>query len=215
MVPTGHTPRLSRVARVLRRVRRTVLARRRLLAALLTGVAVAAGVQSATAPPPPTVGVLTAARDLPAGTLIGSEDLVSVDFAPASVPAGAARDVVGQTLAAPLRRGEPVTDVRLVGPALTTGDPELTAVPVRLPDAAMVALLDVGDRIDLIGTDPQGSGASVVAAGVPVLALPDAPEDTGGSAQPGGLVVVGAAPTEVTRLTDAGVRLFLTYSFSH
>ena len=202
-------------ARAFRRVRRVVLARRRLLAALLAGVAVAAGVQAATAPAPPAVGVLTAARDLPAGAVIGDDDLVTIEFAPGSVPSGASGDLVGQTLAAPIRRGEPVTDVRLVGPALTAGDAELIAVPVRLPDAAMVELLDVGDRIDLIGTDPQSSGASVVAAGVPVLALPRPPTDAGGTDQPGGLVVVGAAPTEVTRLTDASVRLFLTYAFSH
>jgi Flp pilus assembly protein CpaB len=205
----------TRLSRGLRRVRRVVLARRRLLAALLAGVAVAAGVQAATAPPRPAVGVLVAARDLPAGAVIVGDDVVTVDFAPGSVPSGASRDVVGRTLAAPVRRGEPVTDVRLVGPALTAGDPELTAVPVRMPDVAMVELLDVGDRIDLIGTDPQGSGASVVAAGVPVLALPEVPADTGGEAQPGGLVVVGVGPTEVTRLAEASVRLFLTYSFSH
>ncbi len=206
---------LTRLSRGLRRVRRVVLARRRWLAALLAGVAAAAGVQAATAPPQPAIGVLTAARDLPAGAVIDRDDLVMVDFAPGSVPSGAGREVVGRTLAAPLRRGEPVTDVRLVGPALTAGDPDLTAVPVRLPDAGMVELLDVGDRIDLIGTDPQSSGASVVATGVPVLALPRPSADTGGSGQPGGLVVVGAAPTEVTGLADASVRLFLTYAFSH
>jgi Flp pilus assembly protein CpaB len=210
-LPTGPT----RLSRAWRRVRRVVLARRRWLAALLAGVAVAAGVQAATAPPQPAVDVLTAARDLPAGAVIDGDDLVMVEFAPGSVPSGAGGDVVGRTLAAPVRRGEPVTDVRLVGPALTAGDPELTAVPVRLPDAGMVELLDVGDRIDLIGTDPQSSGASVVATGVPVLALPRPSADTGGSGQPGGLVVVGAAPTEVTRLADASVRLFLTYAFSH
>jgi len=204
-----------RLTRILRRVRRAVLARRRLLAALLTGVAVAAGVQAATAPPPPSVGVLTAARDLPAGAVLGSDDLVTVDFAPGSVPTGATREAVGRTLAAPVRRGEPVTDVRLLGPALTAGTPELTAVPVRLPDAGMVELLEVGDRIDLIATDPQGAGASVVATGVPVLALPSGSAETDASGQPGGLVVVGVASTEVTALADAGVRLFLTYSFSH
>lgn len=204
-----------RLARLFRHVRRIVLARRRLLAALLAGVAVTAGVQAATAPPPPSVGVLTAARDLPAGAVIGSDDLVTVGFAPGSVPSGAAtRGVVGRTLAAPVRRGEPVTDVRLIGPALTAADPELTAVPVRLPDAGMVALLEVGDRIDLIATDPQGAGASLVATGVPVLALPPASAEADGSGQPGGLVVVGVAPTEVTGVTDAGVRSFLTYSFS-
>jgi Flp pilus assembly protein CpaB len=209
--PTGPT----RLSRVLRRVRRVVLARRRWLAALLAGVAVAAAVQAATAPPPPAVGVLTAARDLPAGAVLQGDDLVLVDFAPGSVPSGTGREVVGRTLAAPVRRGEPVTDVRLVGPALTASDPELTAVPVRLPDAGMVELLDVGDRIDLIGTDPQSSGASVVATDVLVLAIPRPSGDAGASGQPGGLVVVGAAPAEVTRLADASVRLFLTYAFAH
>jgi Flp pilus assembly protein CpaB len=204
-----------RVPRILRRLRRVVLARRRLLAALLAGVAVAAGVQAATAPAPPAVGVLTAARDLPAGLVIGRDDLVSLDFAPGSVPSGVTRDAVGQTLAAPVRRGEPITDVRLVGPALTAGDPQLTAVPVRLPDPGMVALLDVGDRIDLIATDPEGSGASVVATGVPVLAVPPPSVEADASGQSGGLVVVGVSPTEVTGLADAGVRLFLTYAFSH
>jgi Flp pilus assembly protein CpaB len=208
-------PGIARLSRARRRVRRAVLARRRLLAALLAGVAVAAGVQATAAPPPPAVAVLTAARDLPAGAVIGDDDLVAVGFAPGSVPSGAARNPVGRTLAAPVRRGEPVTDVRLVGPALTAGDPGLTAVPVRLPDAGMVALLEVGDRIDLIGTDPQSSGASVVASGVPVLAIPRPSTDSSGTGPSGGLVVVGAAPTEVTTLTDASVRLFLTFAFSH
>jgi Flp pilus assembly protein CpaB len=208
-------PGIARLSRARRRVRRAVLARRRLLAALLAGVAVAAGVQATAAPPPPAVAVLTAARDLPAGAVIGDDDLVAVGFAPGSVPSGAARNPVGRTLAAPVRRGEPVTDVRLVGPALTAGDPGLTAVPVRLPDAGMVALLEVGDRIDLIGTDPQSSGASVVASGVPVLAIPRPSTDSSGTGPSGGLVVVGVAPTEVTTLTDASVRLFLTFAFSH
>lgn len=203
----------DRLTRVLRPLRRAILARRRLLAALLAAVAVASGVQAATAPPPPTVTVLTAARDLPAGTRLDGADLVPAGFAPGSVPAGRAADVVGRVLASPLRRGEPVTDVRLVGADLTAADPSVTAMPVRLPDAAMVALLEVGDRIDLLATDPQGSGSQVVASGVPVLAIPPAESSTNG--QPGALVVVGAAPTEVTTLSDAGVRQFLTYAFAH
>ncbi len=104
--------------------------------------------------------------------MLGPADLTTAEFAPGSVPDGSTTDPVGRTLAAPLRRGEPVTDVRLVGAALTSPDDDAVAVPVRLPDAAMVDLLTVGDRIDLIATDPEGSGASVVAADVPVLALP-------------------------------------------
>ena len=129
--------------------------------------------------------VLTAARDLPAGTVLSGADLAEAEFAPDSVPAGLAADAVGRTLASPLRRGEPVTDVRLVGAALARSHPDLTALPVRLPDAAMVDLLEVGDVIDLIATDPQGSGATVVAADVPVLAIPPPDEEPAGTGRPG------------------------------
>ena len=204
----------DRLTRPLRAVRRAVLVRRRLLAAVLAGVAVASGLHAAAAPPPPSVRVLTAARDLPAGTVLAGSDLAEAEFAPDSVPDGLATDTIGRTLAAPLRSGEPVTDVRLVGEPLARSDPDLTAIPVRFPDAAMVDLLQVGDVIDLIATDPQGSGAGVVAADVPVLAIPPIDAAAGGDGQAGALVVVGAAPAEVTRLADAGVRLFLTYAYA-
>ena len=97
-----------------------------------------------------------AARDLPAGQVLGAADLVAVGFAPGSAPAGAVdvETTTGRTLAAPLRAGEPVTDVRLVGPGLTDGYPGLAAVPVRLPDAGMADLLQAGDRIDLVVGGP-------------------------------------------------------------
>lgn len=180
---------------------------------MLAAVTVVGGVHAAAAPPPPTVTVLTAARDLPAGTVLGPDDLVEAGFAPGTVPAGVAGAAVGQTLAAAVRRGEPVTDVRLLGPALTAGDPSRTALPVRLPDAGMVALLDVGDRIDLVATDPQGGGSHVVATGVPVLAIP-APDDELVAGQPGALVVVGVEPTDITGLANASVRYFLTFAFA-
>src|SRR6478736_2063202 len=149
----------DRIASTFRPVRRAVLARRRLLAAALTAVAVAAGVHAVAAPPPAKVSVLVAARDLPA-----------------------------------------VTDVRLVGPALTEGYPGLAAVPVRLPDAGMAGLLRVGDRIDLVSADPQGRSAETIADGVPVLALPDTPTEVGATGLTGRLVVVGTGPGEVTRI---------------
>lgn len=203
----------DRLTRRLRPVRRAVLSRRRSLAALLAAAAVAGGVHAATTPPPAAVTVLTAARDLPAGTLLGTDDLVASRFAPGSVPSGVADDAVGRTLAAAVRRGEPVTDVRLVGPALTEAEPTRVALPLRLPDAAMVALLDVGDRVDVLATDPQGAGAQVVAVGVPVLAIP-APDDPTVAGQPGALVVVGAEPADVTALAEASVRYFLSFAFA-
>lgn len=204
----------DRLARRLRPARRAVLARRRLLAALLTAVAVAAGVHAATPAPPARVAVTVAARDLPAGSVLSGGDLRTEAFAPGSAPAGLAADALGRTLAAPLRDGEPVTDVRLVGPALTDGYPGLAAVPVRLPDAGMVGLLRVGDRIDLVSADPQRGGAELVATGVPVLAIPDTAAEAGGTGLTGRLVVVGADPGEVARIADAAARTFVTLAFA-
>jgi hypothetical protein len=206
------SPTPARLVTRLRPVRRAVLRRRRLIAALLTGIAVAAGVHAAAGPAPATVPVLVAARDLPAGALIGAADLETVRFAPGSAPEAVVDDPVGEVLAAPLRSGEPVTDVRLVGPELTVGRPDLIVVPVRLPDPGMVALLDVGDRIDLLATDPQAGGATVVATDVPVLAIPGADNQASASGLPGRLVVVGAGATEVNALAEAAVRSVVTYT---
>jgi Flp pilus assembly protein CpaB len=207
-------PVRDRLVAARRTLRRRVLARRRLLAALLAGVAVAAGLHATGPEPPARVGVLVAAHDLPAGAVLGSDDVRRVGFAPGSVPGSLARDPVGRTLAAPLRVGEPLTDVRLVGPALTDGYPGLVAVPVRLPDAGMAGLLRVGDHIDLVAADPQGASADVVAADVPVLALPDTPTEVGAAGLTGRLVVVGAAPGDVSRIADASVRTFVTIAFA-
>lgn len=205
----------DRLTRIVRPIRRAVLARRRLLAAALTAVAVAGGIHAAAAPPPAEVPVYVAARDLPSGVVIGAADLIEIAFAPGSVPADLADDVVGRTLAAPLRRGEPVTDVRLVGPALTDGYPGLSAVPVRLPDAGMVELLQVGDLIDLVAADPQGGDPRLIATGAPVLALPEpTTSDPGATGLSGRLVVVGAPPADVTGIADAAVRYFLTFAYS-
>lgn len=213
-MPSPRSSPLERVSRGLRSARRAVLARRRLLAALLTGVAVAAGIHAAKAPPPPSVAVTVAARDLPAGTVLAAADLTTREFTPGSVPDDLVAEPAGRALAGPLRRGEPVTDVRLVGPALTEGHPELTAVPLRLPDAGMVELLRVGDRVDLVAADPQGGAAEVVAVDVPVLAIPRADTEPSTTGLAGRLVVVGAAPGDVPRIAASAVTAFMTFVFS-
>ncbi len=191
-----------------------MLARRRLLAAVLVAVAVAAGLQASADPPPRRDIVLVAARDLPSGAALAADDLVEVGFAPGTAPAGLAEAPVGRVLAAPLRAGEAVTDVRLVGPALTRAHPGLVAVPVRLPDAGMVALLRVGDVVDLVAADPQGGEPAVVAHAVPVLAVPDHTADAGAQGLGGRLVVVGALEADVPVLADAAVRHYLSFSYS-
>jgi hypothetical protein len=112
-----------------------------------------------------------------------------------------------------LREGEPVTDVRLVGDDLAAAHPELATLPVRFPDAGLARLLEVGDRIDLVATDPQSGGASVVATEVLVLATPAAVDDRADPV-PGVVVVLGVPPTAVASVSEASVRWFLGYAFS-
>ena len=204
----------GRLTRLQRRLRTAVLSRRRGLAVLCAAVAAWSGLQVLRPPEPPTTAVTVAARDLPGGTVLTSHDIEIRSVARGQEPDGLVGDIVGRVLAAPVRAGEPLTDVRMVGPSLTRDLPGTVAVPVRLPDADQVALLRVGDRVDLVGADPQGGEARLVAADVTVLAVPPARDESKGDGLTGRLVVVAAAPTDVDAIAQAAVTRFLTYSFS-
>jgi Flp pilus assembly protein CpaB len=185
-----------------------VLARRRPLAALCAAGAVLAGLHAVHPPAGPTVTVEVAAHDLTAGSVLTKGDLVPRSYPAGVAPVGSAGRAVGRTLAAPVRAGEPVTDVRLVAPSILDGYPGRVALPVRIADAASVGLVRSGDHIDLVAADPRRGTASYVAVDVPVLAIPE-PDETAsgagaGAAQlTGRLVVVAAAPSDVDRIAGA------------
>ena len=199
-------------------VRRAVLRRRRLLSAVCAAAAVLAGVRAVSPAPPATESVLTAAHDLPSGTVLEPGDLVTRQLPDGSAPDGLASrgDVVGRTVAAPLRRGEPVTDVRLVGPSLLDGYPGLVAVPVRIPDAGAAALLEVGDRVDVLATEPTGTEpAAVIAAAAQVIALPAPDEGSSGIGPVSGrLIVVATSQSVAEALAAQAVRGFLSLALS-
>src|SRR6476661_4889597 len=103
------------LTRRLTRARRAVLARRRPLALLCAAGAVLTGLHAVQPPPAPAISVLTAARDLTAGTVLSRADLNTRRFAVGTVPDGVlGLESVGRTLADGVRRGEPITDQRLV-----------------------------------------------------------------------------------------------------
>lgn len=85
---------------------------RRLLAALLAAIAAVSGLAAAR-PRPHGVRVLVAARDLAAGTTLRPADLAVRDLPARTVPSGVVTRAAGRTLSGPVRRGEPLTDVRL------------------------------------------------------------------------------------------------------
>lgn len=184
MAPSQHH---RAVPRVLRR-------HRRVAAALLVGLAGAAAVHAA-APRPDGVAVAVAARDLAAGERLDVDDLATALLPPGSVPDGAlaADDLLGAQPASAVRRGEPLTDVRLRGPGAASALPAgRVAVPVRLaPEAA--PWLTVGQRLRLHAAPVPGTtllpGERTASTGVPVLLvdlvdLVDEADEAGGLLAP-------------------------------
>ena len=203
---------MTRLTSFRRRLRRRLLAHRRLIAAVCTGLAVAAGLQVTAGPPPATTTVLTAAHDLAGGAVVRAEDLRPVRFMPGSVPRGvitSAAQAVGRTTSTPVRAGEPITDVRLLGGSMLQGYPGAVAAPVRIGDAGAVALLRIGDRVDLLAADPQTGRATVVADNAPVIALPTPGPDQSGLVS-GGLLVVAVPAATGQALAAAGVSSLLS-----
>jgi Flp pilus assembly protein CpaB len=181
-----------------------LLARRRPLAAMCAGVAVVGGIHAVRPGSPATVAVTVAARDLGSGTVLTAGDLTVRRYPADDVPGGSDPPALGRTLAAPMREGEPVTDLRLISPSLLTGEPGRVVMSVRIADGDTVGLLRPGDHVDLLAADPRAGRASYVAVDVPVLALP-ASDDQGAAADgtTGRLVVVAVSTSDVERIAGA------------
>lgn len=181
---------------------------RRLLAAGLAAAAVALAIHAAQADPVRTVPLVVTARDLPGGGILQPADLTTIEVLVASVPAGAVASVdaaIGRMLAGPASAGEPVTDVRLVGPSLLQGWGDgLVAVPVRIADPGAVAILRPGELIDLIAAPVNGQGApGPIATQVPLLAVPE--QADGGLHADGGLLIVAVSAQQAASLAEAAV----------
>jgi len=191
-----------------RDLRRVVGRHRVLLSAGLAAAAMAAALGVLAPHPAAVVRVVTAAHDLAPGRPLAAGDL-RVRALPRTVaPAGALTAVsalVGRVLAAPVRAGETLTDVRLAGAGLLSGrDAGLLAVPVGLADAAAAALLRAGDQVDVLAASTAPGAppyAQVVAPDATVLAVPSAGDDSG----EGALVVLAATPSVAGRLAAAAV----------
>lgn len=167
-------------------VRRALRRRRRPLAALCTAAAVWAALGALAPPGPPQTQVAVAAGDLPAGAVVGPGDVAVVALPAGLAPDGATAPPPGAVLAAPVRRGEPFTDVRLVG-APAARPAGTVVVTVRTADPAAVLAVRPGDRVDLLaGPDVAGGGGPAAGAvvGRDLLVL-DVPAATGAAPDDG------------------------------
>ncbi len=134
--------------------------------------------------------IVTVARDVPSGTALTEDDLAMAEVPPDVAPDHAAEDVtdvVGRHLAGPLRRGEMITDTRLLGPDVLLGRPEGTVVAtVRVADPVEVESVAPGERVDVVavtGDDHAGGReARIVAEGLEVVGVDADAEEPGGAA---------------------------------
>lgn len=162
---------------------RTVAARRAAAAGLVLLAALAA-VRSN--PRGDYTDVAVATRDLAPGTALTVDDVRLESRNSATLPDGAQTAVapmLGATLAGPVRRGEVVTDVRLLGPRLaeSAAGPDARIVPIQLNDGALLDLIRPGDVVDVLTVDSKSAQTSpiLVATDAVVILVSERPTGVG------------------------------------
>lgn len=208
---------LSRLTQILRPDwSRTIAARRALAGALVVLAAVAAWRDD---PRAEIAEVVVTTRDLSPGSELTADDVRVESRAAASIPDGSRTDldgVVGTTLAGPARRGEVVTDVRVLGPRLaeSAAGPNARIVPLPLADAALVDLVRTGDVVDIVAAPTSAAPATearVIATDAVVVLV--SAEQNGPTAGGGGRVVLVALPAAAAKAV-AGAALVETVTLT-
>jgi pilus assembly protein CpaB len=190
---------------------------RRLAIALLLCLAAAITVHQLTPAPANSVLALAAARDLPAGASLTASDVSQMQVPPGLMPAGSLRlnvEAEGRQLAAPLRKGQLLTDAQLLGPGLLAGTPPgSAAVPLRMADPSSIQLVSPGQLVNVVLTGAnsydQQAPSEVLATAVPVLWTSGQGGKTGewlGTGETDGLIVVAADPAQAARLAGASMQ---------
>lgn len=173
---------------------------RRVAAGALVVLAAAAALRSE--PGGAHSDAVVAVRDLSPGAVLTADDVRIEYRAAATLPEGTQGDVaavIGTVPAGPIRRGEVITDVRLLGPPLTeaAAGPNARVVPLQLSQEAILDVLREGDVVDVIAAPPSApvpdahaTARTVATDAVVVLISPDA----GGLGGAGARVVLVALP---------------------
>jgi Flp pilus assembly protein CpaB len=195
---------LARLSRLRPDWSRTVRARRIAAGALVLLAAVAA-VRSD--PDGEQVDVVVAAHDLTPGAALVDTDLRVQRRPVTTVPDGATGDpaaVLGATVAGPTRRGEVITDVRLLGPRIAeaAAGPDARIVSLQLADGALVDLVRSGDVVDVLAAPTSEAGGEtrprVIATRAVVVLVSEKRQGPGAAADRAVLVALPAqAATEV------------------
>jgi Flp pilus assembly protein CpaB len=157
--------------------------------------------------PTPTIAVVVAASDLPAGHELGTDDVELVEIPSPAPPAAVVdpSDVVGAVTVTPFRAGETVSMTRLA----TRGGPLVVEVPpgmlgVTLGVEALPDGLQPGDRIDVLATYTSARPyTTTVATDVPVLDMPGVGGGLAAAGTSGSRILVIASPEIARQLVQA------------
>jgi Flp pilus assembly protein CpaB len=157
-----NAPVLSRLLPGLRPDWTRTVAARRIAAGALVVLAAVAALRSD--PRGDHTDIVVAARDLAPGVPLTADDIRVESRLAATIPDGSQSDLdalVGSTLAGPARRGEVLTDVRLLGPRLaeSAAGPDARIVPLQLADTALLDLIRAGDVVDVLAAPATDVGA--------------------------------------------------------
>jgi Flp pilus assembly protein CpaB len=142
--------------------------------------------------------IVVAARDLTSGVALTADDVRLENRTAATVPDGAQSDIgalIGATLAGPARRGEVLTDVRVLGPRLaeSVAGPDARIVPLPLADSAVLDLVRPGDVVDVLAAGTEADARpQLVATDAVVVLVSEKPKGAGNGGDRVVLVAVGA-----------------------
>jgi Flp pilus assembly protein CpaB len=196
---------------------RTVAARR-VAAGTLVILAAIAAVRSD--PDADRVHIVVAAKDLSPGVALTASDVVVETRTATTIPDGSQSDVttvVGATLAGPARRGEVITDVRLLGPRLaeSAAGPDARIVPLPLADTALLDLVRPGDVVDVLAAGPTDTGTDagpqVIATDAIVVLVSGKPKGAANGSDRVVMVAVGAQ--EANAVAGAALVQTVTLTF--
>ncbi|RLV55108.1 Flp pilus assembly protein CpaB [Aeromicrobium phragmitis] len=149
------------------RLSRFLADHRRVLAAVLAGLAMFAALTALTSEPDSRV-VLVAARDLPSGHVLEDADVRPVSM-PEAVAVGTVEQPVGRMSAGAMRSGEPLTDRRVVDPRALPDGRVLASIAVERSGAEFVR---PGDTVDVLAVrDAHDAAAEPLVSGAEVLVV--------------------------------------------
>jgi Flp pilus assembly protein CpaB len=162
--------------------------------------------------------VVVASRDLAPGVELMATDLRIESRSATTVPDGSqtnVRDLVGATLTGPARRGEVLTDLRVLGSRLADASVGTDAriVPVHPTDAALLDLVRTGDVVDVLAVSEAAGGAEersrVVATNAVVVLVSAKSKETGRD----GVVLIALPRLAANEVAGASLSQAITLTF--